>query len=335
MKNDFLRVNSKTDNDEIVIGEFSSKPIEKENIKEKTVSIFSLFSSNKDNDYVLEITNKKMPSVRSVFTLLIIHSLASLLLCLVAFLTSDISTLMFSAMISSLILPMFMLVFLYQINTENTISFFEIIVGVALGGTTYLILSNLEGYILELITSKWLGDLFATVVKDTVLFLLSYLIVRVTKKNNILEAILVTVCIYVGYVFVYSLDNMISSMLVATEFTHGQVIIMGEEGLRNVQHSFLYSLFDSIYVSCLTSFWGIINGGVIGISIYPIKNEHIKEWSLSSMFLITVVLHVIAVFPSMITIFEIILRVTAFIISLVLAIKMLNYYLSKLKIKKV
>ncbi len=196
-------------------------------------------------------------------------------------------------------------------------------------------MSNLEGYILELITSKWLGDLFATVVKDTVLFLLSYLIVRVTKKNNILEAILVTVCIYVGYVFVYSLDNMISSMLVATEFTHGQVIIMGEEGLRNVQHSFLYSLFDSIYVSCLTSFWGIINGGVIGISIYPIKNEHIKEWSLSSMFLITVVLHVIAVFPSMITIFEIILRVTAFIISLVLAIKMLNYYLAKLKIKKV
>ena len=108
-------------------------------------------------------------------------------------------------------------------------------------------------------------------------------------------------------------------------------IILSEEGFKKVIDSFFNSLLnDAVFMAITLGCYSIVNGGVIGLNISPVKDEKYRGWSLYVLPLVTLVLHLGAIFPSTIVLFSIILKGLSLVFSLVLAIMILNYYLSKI-----
>lgn len=338
MNNDYLRVNSKSSDEDIAVGEFKAEAVQNNTKKNnKKVTLLTLLNYSRKYDPSSSIQTLNTPNLRSNFNIFMSLGFVAVILCFIAFLRSDITMLIFASAISSFIFPVFIIGFCYQLDKTHGVSITEIILGFLFGIGVYFAISLFDSYTNDLVYFSWIQDLWAVIIRDIVLFSVANIFVKIAKKDNMFDAMLLVVSLYAGYMFINSLNELISSLFISVQVNLGSesisstgAIILGETGFKMVISSFFNSLlYDVLYLSSVMTCCAIVNGGVIGLNVSPIKDENYKEWSLYLLFLLTVILHIAAIFPTSIKLFEIILRSIGVIFSFILAITILNYYVSK------
>jgi hypothetical protein len=211
--------------------------------------------------------------------------------------------------------------------------------GVVVGIWIYVALNFGKVYFQKLFYFVWINEIFSVLIRDVALFLVANLFVKITKKASLYDAMLLTVCLYAGYTFASSLDVLIDSLFLNVELTNGQTvvstgaIVLGEDSFKYVISSFLTTLcFEVLYSSTVVSSYAVVNGGVIGLNVSPLKDKRYKEWSLYLLFAITIILHLGATFPSTIKVFNLTLKIVSLVFSAILALTVLNYCLSRMHV---
>ena len=283
-----------------------------------------------------------MPSFKGLLAMLLIYASTTILLTFISFLTSDVTMLLFTAAVASMMFPLFLILFFYNLNISKTTNFIEIITGTTLGISLFVALNLFDVYVDRIIQFNWFKNIIGIIYRDITLFIGASLFIKIAKKDNLFDAILLSVALYAGYMFVQSLDVLINSLFINADVTVPNqdtivtsVIILSEEGFKSVVVSFLDSfinqvLFTSLIVGCAS----IVNGGVIGLNVSPLKDDGYREWSLYVLFFITIVLHLGASFPSSIRTFNVLLKTSSAVFLVILALMIINYYLSKIHVDK-
>lgn len=339
MNNDYLRVNSKTEDEDIVVSEFKNDSEVVEEEKEKPINLITLLNFSRNGGGSLDLKNGNLPNLRGVLAVLLICAISVVVFSFISFLTYDPTVLLFTAMLASLIFPVFLVVFFFKFNASSRTTFVEIILGSIIGACLFVVLNYIEWHVNGLIYFKWLQIILDVILRDAFLFVCASLFVKIAKKDNLFDAILLAVAVYAGYVFVNSLDELVKSLFTSVELIGGTsagAIILTEDGFKTIFDSFLQTLlYDVIFSSITLGCYAIVNGGVIGLNVSPVKDEKYSGWSLYMLFFITLVLHLGAIFPSAIPLFEILLKGLSLIFSIILAIMILNYYLSKIHVTKI
>ena len=89
MNNDYLRVNSKIEDKDIVVSELKNeKPTATEN-REKPVNLITLLNFSRNNQSNSESTTQNLPDMHGVFTFLIICARAVIIFTLASFLSYE------------------------------------------------------------------------------------------------------------------------------------------------------------------------------------------------------------------------------------------------------
>ena len=334
MNNDYLRVNSKTDEEDIVTSEFKNESEDKKDESEKPINLITLLNFSRKGQGGLDFKNENLPNLRGVLTIFLICAISVLIFLFICYLSLDSTVLIFTATLASLIFPVFLIVFFFKFNTSKRTSFTEIVIGTLVGACVFVVLTFVEVYLNDLIYFKWLQIIVDVVFRDLLLFICANLFIQIAKKDNLFDAILLVVSIYAGYIFVNSLDVLFKSLFVSVELDGGAsvgAIIISPERLKVVFDSFVHTLISDVLFSSITlSCYAIVNGGIIGLNVSPIKDERFRGWSLYMLFIVTAILHLGVIFPSAFLLFEIVLKTLSLIFSIVLAIMNLNYYLTKI-----
>lgn len=337
MNNDYLRVSSKTEDEDIIVSELKNE-VKDEKETEKPINLITLLNFSRNGSGNLDFKTENLPNLRGVLTVLIICAISVIVFSFISFLSYDPTVLLFTAMLASLIFPVFLIVFFFKFNASNRTSFIEIIIGSIIGVSIFIVLNYIERYFNELIYFKWLQIIIDVILRDVFLFLCVGLFIKIAQKDNLFDVILLAVSVYAGYIFVNSLDEIIKSLFTSVELvggTNAGAIILTEDNFKTIFESFLQTLFNDVIFSSITlGCYAIVNGGVVGLNVSPVKDKKYSGWSLYMLFFITLVLHLGAIFPSSIALFEIILKALSLIFSVILAIMILNYYLSKIPVVK-
>ena len=113
MNNDYLRINSKTEENDIVISEFKNEIKSEEKEQSSTFSLFSFFKFGKSTHGISKIKAENLPSFKGLWAILLIYASATILLTFISFITSDVTMLLFTAALASLMFPLFMLLFFF------------------------------------------------------------------------------------------------------------------------------------------------------------------------------------------------------------------------------
>ncbi|MBQ7374300.1 MAG: hypothetical protein IJW64_07070 [Clostridia bacterium] len=341
MNNDYLRVNSKIDEQEIATSEFNNKKKVNTDDVPKKLTLASLLNFSRSKQIKDEMKAENMPNIRNILFIFFIQVFVVIVLILISLLTNDVTVLMFNVAIASMVFPVIMVLFFYNFNKSKNTSIIEVILGIALGLGSYVALEFLQIFFNSLFSYSWFSEILDVVIRDVCLFIIANVFIKIAKKDSLFDAMLLTVSIYAGYIFANSLDVLINSLFINVEVSNGQnvistgAIILGEESFKYVIKAFVKTVcFDVLYMSAVMSSYAVVNGGVIGLNVSPLKDKGYREWSLYLLFLITVVLHLGATFPSTLWVFNLILKVISIVFSLILSITILNYYLSKIHLSK-
>lgn len=337
MNNDFLRVNAHDEEEGVVEGEYCSAGEAKNEEKQKKLTLFKLlsysFSKNGDALFV-----EKLPKMGSVFSMFIITLVTVVVLSLIAFIATDCALLIIAGSVASLVLPLFSIMFFYEMNTLKNVTLGEVMGALVMGVLFFVLMRFLSGYIYKwLYGFEWLIGVFGTVVSDLTLFFISVFYVKICKKDHFLAAILIVVSVYAGYVVANTLTNIFDSLYVTIRMnvsgsTVKNVLAIVNEGeyFPKIIASFTSSLaYDALYTATLYFSWSIICGGIIGLTTLPVKTADTRGGSLYFLVIAVVLLHVMIAFGSSIEIFNIVLHALCFVLSGFIALKVLNYCISK------
>ena len=110
MNNDYLRVNSKNEQQDIVVGEFKNQTEKQTNeVKEKKVTLLTLlnFSPTPNTPYTYTL---KTPNIKGVFSILFLLAFVVCSLCFVSYLTQDVILLIFTASVAAITFPLFLII---------------------------------------------------------------------------------------------------------------------------------------------------------------------------------------------------------------------------------
>lgn len=341
MNNDYLRVNSKTKEADIAVSEFKNEEHIQSNKEEEKLNLIKLLNFSRANGSSSNIKVENLPKFKGLLAILLIHATVACVLAFISFLTSDVTVLLFTAAVASIMIPLFLILFFYNLNMEKTTNVTEITTGIIIGICMFVLLNLLEVFLTKYVKFNWFKNMLSVIVKDLALFLVANLFIKIAKKDNLFDVILLAVTLYAGYMFFNSLNVLTKSLFISVEITNGQsttvtsAIILSEQSFKTVIMAFLHSFTSEVlYMSIIISCFAIINGGIIGLNVSPLKDKYYKEWSLYVLFIVTIVLHLGAVFPSTVRLFSFILKSLSLVFSAILAIMIINYYLSKIHVDK-
>ena len=339
MNNDYLRVNSKTEDSDVAVSEFKNEEQGNSAEQSSKLNLITLLNFSRTKSGNLNINSERIPKFKGLIAILLIQAALACLLTFAASLASDVTILIFASVVASMMIPLFLILFFYNLNVTKTTNLTEIITGVIIGISSFIFLNFISPYIYQLVSRDWLKSLFIVTFRDLSLFLIANLFIKIAKKDNLFDAILLTVSMYAGYTFISTLSSLSKSLFVSVEIFNGETstitsaILQDENSFKSVIITFIDSLLkDSIFMALVMSCFAIINGGVIGLNVSPLKDENYKEWSLYVLFVVTVVLHLGAVFPSTVKLFNFILKSLSIVFSSILAVMIINYYLSKIHV---
>ena len=342
MNNEYLRVNSKTDEQDIAVSEFKNEKKVEAKDSSPTLNLITLLNFSRSKSGISKLKTENLPNFKGLLSILLIHASVACVLTFISFVTSDVTVLLFTAAVVSVMFPLFLLLFFYNLNTSKATSIMEVILGVIIGISLFVFLNLIDVYLKQFIKYTWFKSILELVIRDTVLFLGANLFVKIAKKDNLFDALLLSISLYAGYLFAHSLDILINSLFIGADvIIQGQqpvstgVIMLNKVGFTTTILDFINSfVYEVIFISLIIGCTAIINGGVIGLNVSPLKDASYREWSLYVLFIITVILHLGAIFPSATKTFSIILKCLSAVFLLILTFMIINYYLSKIHVDK-
>lgn len=334
MNNDYLRLNSKTDDEEIVTSEFDVEQEKVEKPAEKKLTVWSiLFYGRKKHG---QKSGVDLPTFKGCFTVFLAISFIAVFLLFIALINKNTEFLIVDAFILAILFPVSSITLFFDLNTKKNVSITEILSAVIIGVFVYLLAILIRNFLYDLFADyKTIASIITHVMIDAMLFVTAYIYVKLMKKDDIFSAILVCICIYSGYLVMRTSDSLMNSLFVNIDGV--KVIVFGgdPDAFARAANYFVGTIFnEGLYFPALTIFWAIICASIIGLTALPFKEvrEHGATYLL--FLIIQIALHLISYYDSTIPSLELLISIMCFIASLFCAVRMLNYALSKSKILK-
>ena len=331
MNNDYLRVHSKEKEEGIVSSEFAEQKPEKseqEEIKQKQkITLFSLLRAKNDPKLKKEL---QLPDTKGLISVFMITMSFMMLMYLISVVSSSISFMFLAAFVTSFGLPLWLLVFLYELNTMRNVKVGEICAGVAIGAL-YFSLSTLCRGPIESFISTATGVLFKVIVSiidDLLLFVIATAFAKLTKKDCLFGVILVVVCVYSGYIITDTFTKLVAGMFIPIYTQDGTIraIIDSNVAFKEVLGQFIsVLLYEGFLMTILTCIWAVISGALISIMIAPVRNDSYSRSTIYIILFITILLHVSIVVPFAIKPLRYLIMFAVVVFSVILALKLLNH----------
>ena len=336
MNNDYLRVNSKDEEEGICTDTFEAKeePVVEE--KQNKPTLFSVLGIHRKGGMLSE--NMKVPDIRDAFPVLLIAVFLNLFLFFVAQMTMNTMLLLIMALTSSLILPLFTVYFVYGLNVMKNVSYVYIFGGFAIGLILYVLLVVVKDHSSELLfNEKWILWMFNHLLDDVALFFVAMLYVKFSKKDNIFAIVLLVTTVYGGFGAAKSMAGQIEQLMTVVTFggsgSNSQptsAILFSDYYFRKYSAGFFSSVaYYSVFLSFMSFFQSIICGGIVALTASPVRADRGKESSVYLLLLLCCCMNLMVSFDSTIVFFGTILKVVAFLVCAIVFLKMFNYLLSR------
>ena len=339
MKNDFLRVNNYDGKDkDVVVSVYEKKTVVKE--KKKKYSLLAILGDEREANKICEeeLTAAPIPRPNMVFSIILMLLISLIVMYFAALITSSVPVLLLMGFVASFIIPIFAVLFFYEMNTRKNISLIEIIGGFIIGVAIYLFLNALDKFLAgEFAKYDTVFSFVGVALRGLILFFASMIYAKALKKHSVFGIILLVVCIYSGYSAIKSFSSLASSMMIGVQVTSGSqlpyaagAIINDSSYFQKSMENFISSIsYNALFIPFLTVCWAVINGAVIGLNTLSEKTDKYPTSSFYLLTILTIVLNMFVNFPTTIKIFSIILNILSFAVSAVIAVRITNYCLSK------
>ncbi len=329
MNNDYLRVNSKDEQSGVEEGKFAAKTDVRSDLPSDKTTLFSLFSSkkNKNKDFIT-----KFPTMSKVFVPFLFSLSIVMFLFLVALIAKDVAILMIASFLTATVMPFFFIAFFYELNRSKNVSVIDMICGLTIGIAYFITIVQLYKYVLpQLNQTEWLTEGLYAAIGDLGLFLVSYLFVRISKKANVTGSMLLVIAVYSGFVFAKTAlacgESLFTAEIIGKPYPVLAIFRSGDY-FDKVISSFVITVIKAgIYEAFLYFLWATVCGGVVSLRISPIKDIY-RDSSLYLLVVLQIILHVLLVIGSALSVFRVILNIACLILSVTVAVKVLNYILS-------
>lgn len=334
MDNDYLRLNSKSDDDEIVTSEFDIEREQIEKPQEKKLTVWSiLFYGRKKQG---QKSGVDLPTFKGCFTVFLAISFIAVFILFIALINKNSEFLVVDAFILAILFPVSAIILFYDLNTKKNVSITEIMSAVIVGVFVYLLAILIKNFLYGLLADyKTIASIIKHVLIDAMLFVTAYIYVKLMKKDDIFSAVLVCVCIYAGYLVMRTSNSLMNSLYVNIDGVKVIVFSGDSDAFSRAANCFVGTIIkEGLYFPALTTFWATICASIIGLTALPFRE--IREHGATYMLFlaIQIVLHLISYYDSTIPSLNILIAVMCFTASLFCAVRMLNYALSKSMILK-
>ncbi len=336
MNNDYLRVNSKDEEEGICTDTFEAKEETVVEEKKSKHMLFSVLGIHRKGGMLSE--NMKVPDIRDAFPVLLIAVFLNLFLFFVAQMTSNTMLLLVMSLTSSLILPLFTVYFVYGLNVMKNVSYVRIFGGFAIGLILYVLLDIVKEYCAELLFDEtWILWFFNHLLDDIALFFGAMLYVKFSKRDNIFAIVLLVTSVYGGFGAAKSMEGQIGQLMTVITFggtgsnsQPASAILFSDYYFRKYSAGFFSSVaYYSVFLSFMTFFQSIICGGIVALTSSPVRADRGKESSVYLLLLLCCVMNLMVSFNSTILFFGFILKAVAFLVCAIVFLKMFNYLLSR------
>lgn len=334
MDNDYLRVNSKSDDAEIVTSEYDvTKETTKTEEQSKLTVMSILFSGKKKHGRLS--SSVQLPTFKGAFTIFIVLSFISVFVLFIALISKTAELFIFDAFLISLLFPIAAITLFNDLNTQKKISVSEMICAVVTGAFAYLLINFVNDYLLELMSDvKTLAEIITLILSDAFLFVLAFVYIKLMKKDDMFATISVCICIYGGYLVMHTAMILMTSLCVNVSVIGGEVRAIIFDGNSNEfgrsANAFVKNILsEGLYYPLLVICWATICAGVIGLTALPFREVKEHRVTYALFLLIQIVLHVVSNFTSTLRFYNVLISSVCLIFSLFCALRMLNYALSK------
>lgn len=334
MNNDYLRVNSKEGDPDIVSGEFNTKTEQKkqEPPREIKVTLWSLLSIKRDPELKIRFDT---PDVKGLLSVFLVITAFTLLMYLISVVASSIIFLFLAAFVTSFGMPICLVVFFFELNVMRNVKVSEICAGVAIGAL-YFCVSKLCKVSVESLTSSAgvLSSLILNVVDDVLLFFISLAYAKISKKDCIFGIVLVVVCIYSGYIITDTFTKLVDGMFIVVKDPLTKqlmrAIIDDELAFKNIFRTFFSTLmYEGILMTYLTCMWAVVAGALISVMAAPLKNNAYGDASVYSILFLTIVMHAAVSIKYAVNYLGVLITIAVIVLSTFLALKLLNYCITR------
>ncbi len=331
MNNDYLRINSQDDDQEIVLSECDVKKSDAKKKEEKPVTVANILFSGKKKKSG-EFLIGSLPSFKGGFNVFLAMMLISCVLLFIAIITRQTILFILDSLLTALILPLSIVIVFSDLNGQKNVKTYEMITAFGVGVIAFLaadlvgtnIDSLFDGY-------KTVSNIINIVLTDLFLFLLCVVYLRITQKNDIFTEILLCVCVYCGYITFWSARGLIQNLFIPMGNEYFSAIPNVITKDKTFTSDFMSGIISKgFYQPLLMIGRAVITSGVASLMSLPFQIERERRRTYNLFILIEIVLHILASeFASTVDFFNVILSAIYIIVSYYCAIKILNYALSK------
>ncbi len=331
MNNDYLRVNSKEEQEGVTEGKYAAKAEVKNENSNGNTTLFSLFNFKKAHS---KDTTTNFSVTAKVFLPFVFAISAAMFLLLVAFVVKGVELLIIASLITAVIMPLLFMSFFYELNSQRNVSAVDILCGLVIGIAYFVLIAEIYEHTVSYLNNiERFTEIIFAVISDLGLFLISLLFVRVPKKANVFGSMLLVISVFSGFVFartaIVVIDSLFTSAQIGTDNPYPVLaIIRSGEYFDKVVSDYVVALIKfGIYESFLYFTWAIIIGGVIVLRMSPVKVIY-RDSSLYLLIALQILLNILLVIGSSLLLLSIILNVACVVLSLIVSVKVLNYIIS-------
>lgn len=327
MNNDYLRVNSKSDDAEIVDSEFDVAKPEIVPEKKKVTFMTILFSGKKSRADGISVD---LPSFKGGFTVFLSIALMSLVMLLVAILSKNTTFLIVDTFLISLMFPLSGIVMFSDLNLRKDLKIHEIICAIVVGVFAFIIVYFVENYISSVLRDySTFANILNAITNDLFFFVLCVVYLRVARKADIFTEILICICIYSGYMMFWTATGLVSELFVAVPGNKTIFAIPSEVSKVNDLGSYMGIILQKgVYFPFLIYCKAVITAGVASLLTLPFRAAKEKNKTFYLFILIEILLHILSDYNPLTPSFKAIVPIICVAASFFCALRILNYALS-------
>ena len=235
--------------------------------------------------------------------------------------------------------PIVIIIFFYELNAEKTINLFPLSVAFLLGFVVYVVLNLFSSFLYQFVAKESIEQIGFPIALAIICFLNTLLLSNAFKTDKTGDCFLIAVTIMLGFCVtnnlvqsfnkLFVIDGIISTGTYSAPPGAGAVINTGEFLKSNYNNLFENWLFDYFVLPHMYACWAVVTGFLVAVTGESRSKKSETPKSMYLLLMLCILINVIAVIDTAIEYLEIILKIIAFIGSTALEIAFINMYLKE------
>jgi len=331
---ELLKVDNLDKNEYLVSSSIVDIPEDKKETKTSKVSVFTLIISAiaPKKDETKDNIAYAMRPVKTIKYLLFSLVFAVFVYACLKMVDSKIIIPLFLFFTSSFF-PLLFICFHYELNLRRNVSIFQLLFSFAFGVVLYIAIKSLSDTLLVKSIYKETIDIFIVPVLWGV-GESSYLAVtsKIYGITETLTNVLLAVCVGMGFAFMNSFSNLYGGLFRSVEIVDSELgklttiaIVDYPAYIENsISQAFKLVGWDCICFPFFLACWSVVMGTVASLTKFLGTRKNDSSFSVYLLLVLVIILYILTVFPTSIGYFEIFLKIICALISLFVALRLVN-----------